>query len=70
MNTLFDGWAPWHGAIPARTNGAMVSDREGIATPYALFHLQERGVLFVPVRRRASTRAWSSASTRATSTST
>jgi GTP-binding protein len=48
LHTLFDGWAPWHGAIPARTNGAMVSDREGTATPYALFHLQERGVLFVP----------------------
>jgi GTP-binding protein len=48
MNTLFDGWAAWHGAIPARTNGAMVSDREGTATPYALFHLQDRGVLFVP----------------------
>jgi GTP-binding protein len=48
MNTLFDGWAPWHGAIPARTNGAMVSDREGTATPYALFHLQDRGVLFTP----------------------
>jgi GTP-binding protein len=48
MNTLFDGWAPWHGPIPARTNGAMVSDRDGTATPYALFHLQERGVLFVP----------------------
>jgi GTP-binding protein len=48
LNTLFDGWAPWQGAIPARTNGAMVSDREGVATPYALFHLQERGVLFVP----------------------
>jgi GTP-binding protein len=46
MNTLFDGWAPWFGAIPARTNGAMVSDREGTATPYALFHLQDRGVLF------------------------
>ena len=26
----------------------MVSDREGVATPYALFHLQERGILFVP----------------------
>jgi GTP-binding protein len=26
----------------------MVSDREGIATPYALFHLQERGVQFIP----------------------
>ena len=47
MNALFDGWAPWHGAIQARTNGAMVADREGGATPYAVFHLQERGVLFV-----------------------
>jgi GTP-binding protein len=48
LNALFGGWEPWHGAIPARTNGAMVSDREGMSTPYALFHLQERGVLFVP----------------------
>ena len=48
INTLFNGYAPWLGPIPARTNGAMVSDREGVATPYALFHLQERGVLFVP----------------------
>src|SRR5438034_2311374 len=48
LNTLFNGYAPWHGPIPARTNGAMVADREGVATPYALFHLQERGVLFVP----------------------
>jgi GTP-binding protein len=48
LNALFNGYAPWHGPIPARTNGAMVSDREGTATPYALFHLQERGVLFVP----------------------
>jgi GTP-binding protein len=48
MNTLFDGWAPWHGNIQARTNGAMVADREGLATPYAVFHLQERGTLFIP----------------------
>ncbi|HLY39259.1 MAG TPA: translational GTPase TypA [Candidatus Binatia bacterium] len=48
LNTLFNGYQPWQGAIPARTNGAMVADREGVATPYALFHLQERGVLFVP----------------------
>jgi GTP-binding protein len=48
LNALFNGWAPWHGPIPTRTNGAMVADREGVATPYALFHLQERGVLFVP----------------------
>ena len=48
MNALFDGWAPWHGAIQARSNGAMVADREGMATPYAVFHLQERGIIFVP----------------------
>jgi GTP-binding protein len=47
MNALFDGWAPWHGAIQSRTNGAMVSDREGVAPPYAIFHLQERGTLFI-----------------------
>ena len=48
MNALFNGWGPWHGDIQARTNGAMVSDREGVATPYAVFHMQERGVLFIP----------------------
>ncbi|HZD40087.1 MAG TPA: translational GTPase TypA, partial [Terriglobales bacterium] len=48
MNALFDGWAPWHGAIQSRSNGAMVSDREGVATPYAVFHLQERGIIFIP----------------------
>jgi GTP-binding protein len=47
VHALFDGWAPWHGPIQARNNGAMVADREGVATPYAVFHLQERGVLFV-----------------------
>jgi GTP-binding protein len=47
MNALFNGWAPWHGTIQSRTNAAMVADREGQTTPYAIFHLQERGVLFV-----------------------
>jgi len=48
MNALFNGYAPWQGAIQSRTNGALVSDREGVAVPYALFHLQERGILFTP----------------------
>ncbi len=47
MNALFDGWAPWHGPIQSRSNGAMVADRDGMTTPYAVFHLQERGILFV-----------------------
>ena len=52
MNTLFDGWAPWHGPIQGRTNGAIVADREGEATPYAVFHVQERGSLFIAPRTR------------------
>ena len=46
-NALFNGWAPWHGGIHSRANGAMVADREGMTTPYAVFHLQERGTLFI-----------------------
>ena len=48
INALFNGYAPWQGTIQSRVNGAMVADREGVAVPYALFHLQERGMLFVP----------------------
>ncbi len=48
INALFNGYAPWQGPIQARTNGAMIADREGVATPYAIFHLQERGALFIP----------------------
>jgi GTP-binding protein len=47
MNHLFAGWEPWHGAIPARTTGALVADRQGVATAYAIFNLQERGEIFV-----------------------
>ena len=47
INAMFAGFAPWAGDIQRRSNGAMVSDRAGVATPYALFHLQERGTHFV-----------------------
>src|SRR4026209_780447 len=40
MNHLFAGWEPWHGAIPARPTGALVADRTGGATPYAIWNLQ------------------------------
>src|SRR5262245_10212768 len=46
MNHLFDGFSPWQGEIPHRTTGALVSDRSGRATSYAIDHLQPRGVLF------------------------
>lgn len=47
LNTMFDGWEPYKGPRLRRGNGAIVSDRAGTATPYALFHLQPRGVLFI-----------------------
>jgi GTP-binding protein len=47
LNTMFDGWEPWSGAMAKRQMGAIVSDRAGVATPYALHHLQPRGVFFL-----------------------
>nr|HYO92876.1 translational GTPase TypA [Polyangiaceae bacterium] len=47
LNSLFDGWEAYAGPMLRRTNGALVADRTGETTPYALFHLQPRGVLFV-----------------------
>ena len=47
LNTLFDGWEPWSGPMLRRANGAMVADRTGECTAYALDHLQPRGILFV-----------------------
>jgi len=47
MNSLFDGYTEWLGEIPHRLTGALVSDRAGVTTSYALWNLQERGELFV-----------------------
>ncbi len=47
LHTEFLGWRPWGGPMLRRANGAMVADRTGVATPYALFHLQPRGEFFV-----------------------
>ena len=47
LNHLFDGYEPWQGMISKRQTGALVADRPGITTTYALHHLQPRGVLFI-----------------------
>jgi len=47
LNHLFDGYEPWHGPMSKRQTGALVSDREGTSTIYALFHLQPRGAIFI-----------------------
>ena len=47
MNSLFDGYIEWQGEIPHRPTGALIADRDGVSTAYALWNLQERGELFV-----------------------
>ncbi|MCX6596034.1 MAG: translational GTPase TypA [Acidobacteria bacterium] len=47
MNSLFHGYIVWQGDIPFRPTGSLISDRNGIATGYALYNLQERGDMFI-----------------------
>jgi predicted membrane GTPase involved in stress response len=44
---VFEGYEPWAGELRTRPNGSLVADRAGAATSYAMFNLQERGILFV-----------------------
>ena len=47
MNTLFAGYEEFRGDFPSRFTGSLVSDRQGNAVAYALFHLEPRGRLFI-----------------------
>jgi len=47
MNSLFHGYVAWQGDIPMRMTGALVADRGGTATGYAIYNLQERGEMFI-----------------------
>ena len=47
LNHLFDGWSEWQGPIAGRATGALVADRPGRTTTYALYHLEPRGTLFI-----------------------
>ena len=47
LNTMFLRWGEWLGPMRGRSTGSLVADRVGEATTYALFNLQERGLLFV-----------------------
>ncbi len=47
MNSYLQGYEPVRGEIKSRVSGSLVSDRLGDSVPYALFHLEPRGILFV-----------------------
>jgi GTP-binding protein len=48
MSSQPDGYEPWQGNVPKRTNGALVSDADGESTAYDMFYIQDRGQLFIP----------------------
>ena len=47
LNHLFDGYEAWQGEIPHRITGALVADRSGKVTAYAMENTQDRGEMFV-----------------------
>ncbi|WP_062206973.1 translational GTPase TypA [Streptomyces sp. NBRC 109706] len=46
-HSIFETHEPWAGELRTRKSGSLVADRAGVATPYAMLNLQERGVIFV-----------------------
>ena len=47
MNRLFHGYAPYRGEIESRRAGVLVSLERGESVAYALWNLQDRGVMFI-----------------------
>jgi GTP-binding protein len=47
LNRLFHSYAPFKGDITGRRNGALIASETGTAVAYAIFNLQDRGVMFI-----------------------
>ena len=47
VHHVFEDYEPWFGDLRTRSSGSLVADRAGVATPFAMINLQERGTLFV-----------------------
>jgi GTP-binding protein len=47
MHYTFQGYGPYRGDIPQRTNGSLVAWERGEATAYAINNIQDRGILFI-----------------------
>ncbi|UJP41217.1 translational GTPase TypA [Cellulomonas palmilytica] len=46
-SSIAEGFEPWAGVIETRLTGSLVADRAGVATPFAMLNLQDRGTFFV-----------------------
>lgn len=52
LNTMFLRFDTWKGEMKSRPTGSLISDRVGEATTFALFNLQERGIIFIRPQTR------------------
>jgi GTP-binding protein len=47
IHSILEGWTEYAGDMAMRLTGALVADRAGVAVPYAIWGIQERGEMFV-----------------------
>jgi GTP-binding protein len=47
MYTYFKGYEPYKGDFPDRVSGSLVCDRDGVAVPYGMWELEDRGKWFI-----------------------
>ena len=46
-HSISEGHETWFGELRTRNSGSLVADRAGVATPFAMMNLQERGTIFI-----------------------
>lgn len=47
MSRVFHSYGPYRGAVDGRRNGVLISNGDGEAVAYALWNLEERGIMFI-----------------------
>ena len=52
LSRIFHSYQPMKGEIITRRTGALISNSDGESSAYALWNLEERGVLFVPPKMK------------------
>jgi GTP-binding protein len=55
LNRIFNSYAPYKGEMSNKRNGALIATEAGEAVAYALWNLQERGVMFVKPQQKVYT---------------
>lgn len=53
LNRIFDSYQEYKGEIPSLRKGVLISMDKGDTIPYALFGIQDRGILFVGPKEKA-----------------